>query len=325
MRTPRRRFAKLVPAFVLIALALPASAFAQASRTWVSGVGDDANPCSRTAPCKTFPGAISKTASGGEINCLDPGGFGTVTITKSITITCYYTLGSVLAAGVNGIVVNAQPTDKVVLRGLDINGLGGANAGINAIRILQAKSVKILDSEIYGFAQNGIDFEPANSLANLVVNRTYIHDNTGNGILVAPPSTGGSARAHLSNSQLDNNGCGATVAENPPGGAFTTRCGTQAAGTGGTNPKLTALHDAFTQSDGTGGHGLFTNGTDAIIVVGDSEITNNSVGVEGIDGGTNGGIYSFKNNYLDSNGTNGIFKGTVNPSRRYRRAHRHRH
>ena len=110
-----------------------------------------------------------------------------------------------------------------------------------------------------------------------------------------------------------------------PGGAFTTRCGTQAAGTGGTNPKLTALHDAFTQSDGTGGHGLFTNGTDAIIVVGDSEITNNSVGVEGIDGGTNGGVYSFKNNYLDSNGTNGIFKGTVNPSRRYRRAHRRYH
>src|SRR5437016_11072842 len=82
MRIPRCRLATLAPAFVLIALALPASAFAQVSRTWVSGVGDDANPCSRTAPCKTFAGAISKTASGGEINCLDPGGFGAVTITK---------------------------------------------------------------------------------------------------------------------------------------------------------------------------------------------------------------------------------------------------
>jgi hypothetical protein len=63
-----------------------APAQAQATRTWVSGVGDDANPCSRTAPCKTFAGAISKTAPGGEIDALDPGGFGALTITKSITI-----------------------------------------------------------------------------------------------------------------------------------------------------------------------------------------------------------------------------------------------
>src|SRR6201991_3337060 len=81
-------------------------AHAQATRTWVSGVGDDANPCSRTAPCKTFAGAISKTAAGGEINCLDPGGFGTVTITKSMTIDCSATLGSILASGTNGVNIN---------------------------------------------------------------------------------------------------------------------------------------------------------------------------------------------------------------------------
>ena len=324
MRTPRRRLAKLVPALALIALALPASASAQASRTWVSGVGDDANPCSRTAPCKTFPGAISKTAAGGEINCLDPGGFGGVTITKAITIKCQYTEGGVLVSGTNAIVVNAAATDKVVLRGLDINGLG---TGLNGVRILQAKSVKVLDSEIYGFVRDGIDFEPSNSFANLVVDNTHIHDNTGNGLLIAPPSAGSFARGHISHSLVENNGCGATVTENlpDPAFAFTTRCGTQAAGTGGSNPKLTALHNAFIQADGTGGHGLFTNGTDAIIVVGDSEITNNSVGVEGINGGTNGGVYTFKNNYVDSNGTNGTFKGTVTPVRHYRRSHKRRH
>src|SRR5438093_11829922 len=80
---------------------------AQATRTWVSGVGDDVNPCSRTAPCKTFAGAISKTASPGIINCLDPGGFGAVTITKSIQIDCTGTLGSVLHSGVQGVIVNA--------------------------------------------------------------------------------------------------------------------------------------------------------------------------------------------------------------------------
>src|SRR5688572_27930911 len=93
-----------------------APAQAQATRTWVSGVGDDVNPCSRTAPCKTFAGAISKTAAGGEINCLDPGGFGAVTITKSITISCPYTEGGTLAAG-NGITVNAGANDVIILRG----------------------------------------------------------------------------------------------------------------------------------------------------------------------------------------------------------------
>src|SRR3954465_3295160 len=88
-----RRLVRFVPALALLALAVPSSAFGQATRTWVSGVGDDANPCSRTAPCKTFAGAISKTANGGEINCLDPGGFGGVTIGKSLTIKCHYTEG----------------------------------------------------------------------------------------------------------------------------------------------------------------------------------------------------------------------------------------
>src|SRR3954451_16507098 len=122
--TPLRTLAKLAPLVVLVALALPGSAFGQATRTWVSGVGDDANPCSRTAPCKTFAGAISKTANGGEINCLDPGGFGGVTIGKSLTIKCHYTEGGALVAGTNGIVINATATDKVTLKGLDINGIG---------------------------------------------------------------------------------------------------------------------------------------------------------------------------------------------------------
>src|SRR6202051_5247847 len=90
----------------------------QATRTWVSGVGDDVNPCSRTAPCKTFAGAISKTATGGEINVLDPGGFGAVTITKAITISSESFEGGVLVSGTNGIVVVAGPNDDVVLRGL---------------------------------------------------------------------------------------------------------------------------------------------------------------------------------------------------------------
>src|SRR5436853_6882689 len=105
------------------------AAQAQATRTWVSGVGDDANPCSRTAPCKTFAGAISKTAAGGEINCLDPGGFGGVTITKAITIACEGVTAGVVVPGTNGIIVNAGATDQVTLRGIALNGSGNVLDG----------------------------------------------------------------------------------------------------------------------------------------------------------------------------------------------------
>src|ERR1700742_4127905 len=100
---------------ILAMMLAAAPANAQATRTWVSGVGDDANPCSRTAPCKTFAGAISKTAAGGEINCIDPGGFGALTVTKSMTIDCENTLAGVLIAGTTGINFNGAATDYLVL------------------------------------------------------------------------------------------------------------------------------------------------------------------------------------------------------------------
>src|SRR5246500_1236879 len=119
-----------------LSLWLPsAPAFAQATRTWVSGVGDDANPCSRTAPCKTWAGAISKTATGGEIDALDPGGFGALTITKSITIDGGGgRVASTLVAGTNGFVVQSGAGSVVIIRNMRINGLlNSGNAGLNGI------------------------------------------------------------------------------------------------------------------------------------------------------------------------------------------------
>src|SRR6476660_8549124 len=102
-----RRIALLTLVAGLVPFMASAPASAQATRTWISGVGDDVNPCSRTAPCKTFQGAIAKTAAGGEINCLDPGGFGSVTITKSISIICDETEAGVLVASTNGLIINS--------------------------------------------------------------------------------------------------------------------------------------------------------------------------------------------------------------------------
>src|SRR5437763_7713478 len=147
---------------LVMSLAFTSLAHAQATRTWVSGVGDDLNPCSRTAPCKTFAGAISKTFINGEIDCLDPGGYGAVTITKSITLDCTGTFGSILTGAGNGIVINIpvganDPFRTVRIRGLSINGTGasgtiGTRIGLKGISILQASTVTVEDTVISDFS-----------------------------------------------------------------------------------------------------------------------------------------------------------------------------
>ena len=158
-------------------LSCASSVHAQAVRTWVSGVGDDANPCSRTAPCKTFAGAISKTAAGGEISVLDPGGFGTVTITKSISIVARGVEGSILASGTNGININAGVNDIIHLYGLSIEGANTANTGVD---ISQAGSVYISHTVIRGFKANaatGIAVHSATSPTRLYLYQDEINNN----------------------------------------------------------------------------------------------------------------------------------------------------
>ena len=155
---------KLAIATMALLLAAHSDASAQATRTWVSGVGDDVNPCSRTAPCKTFAGAISKTATGGEINCIDAGGFGAVTITKSITIDGGESFASILAGGSNGIIVNAPAGSVVTIRNLSING-AGITPGVNGIRFLGGETLHVENCVIFGFNQNGILVEPAPAAA----------------------------------------------------------------------------------------------------------------------------------------------------------------
>jgi hypothetical protein len=133
---------------------LPANA--QATRTWVSGVGDDVNPCSRTAPCKTWAGAISKTADGGEISALDPGGFGAVTITKGITLDGDGTLASILASGTNGVIINAAAGKDVLLRNISING-AGSTLGLNGIRFLAGGSLTLQNVSISNFSGSCVD------------------------------------------------------------------------------------------------------------------------------------------------------------------------
>jgi hypothetical protein len=217
-------------------------ASAQATRTWVSGVGDDANPCSRTAPCKTFAGAISKTAAGGEISVLDPGGFGAVTITKSITISGVGEDAGILASLTNGVLINAGPNDVVTLRHVQINGAGN---GVVGIKFNTGAALIVDDVNVYGF-ETGIETFVGNTTVNRAVfsnNRLFGVHGRGTSTLTVEDSmiasnnvavqASATATVRLSNNSVYNNltgfGCG--------GGTLATAGNNRKAGnTGGVVP-----------------------------------------------------------------------------------------
>jgi hypothetical protein len=280
------------------------AANAQASRTSVSGVGDDANPCTRTAPCKTFAGAISKTAAGGEIDALDPGGFGAVTITKAITIDGGGgQVASVLVAFTNGIVVQAGPNDVVTLRNLRING----------IRFLSGRAIHIQNCYIFGFTQNGIDIVSAGQ-AN--ISDTVVSNNLG-GIRIST-SGAGAMLAALERVQVNNHGSfglrgdgsggtGGVIIEFTDSQASNSNNGVVSAGNLGAVSIV--INRAAIVNNATNGLQTTASGQNGVIVVGNSTIAGNGTGVNASAGGV---ILTNGNNSIISNFTsNGTFSGPL--------------
>jgi hypothetical protein len=211
------RFTINVLAIAIFTFAFASITQAQASRTWVSGVGDDVNPCSRTAPCKTFAGAISKTAAGGEIDCLDPGGFGAVTITKSMTIdgTHGSGFGSILASSTNGVIINGAGA-IVTLRSLSINGGPPTTPGINGIRFLTGSKLTVEDCKIFNFVTAGVDQGAGIDIkmgasANVVVKDSNIYNNTRG---IRATTTVGAVGVIIENCQIENNSANDVLMEN---------------------------------------------------------------------------------------------------------------
>ncbi len=201
-----RKLTSLMFGSIVAVAAYAAPANAQATRTWVSGVGDDVNPCSRTAPCKTFAGTISKTALNGEINCLDPGGFGAVTITKSMTIDCGGVAGGILSSITNGVIVNAGVNDRIVLRNLNINGVGN---GLTGVRFLAGLHLTLDNVRIQGTTGLGVDVNKGAS-GNLYMHDVYI---TQTATAVRVFTGAGGINATLNNVRIDAvNGNGLEVA-----------------------------------------------------------------------------------------------------------------
>jgi len=308
-------------AFALACTALflaPHAAQAQATRTWISGVGDDVNPCSRTAPCKTFPGAISKTAAGGEIDTLDPGGFGAVTVTKAITLADEGVgEGGILVAGTNGVTVNCStdPNCVVILRGLQIDGGPVGSNSLNGVRFVAGRTLIIDNCTIRNFtggAPNGygVQFNPSSGTANLLIRNSSIVTNgplggTGGGIFVLP-SGNPTVNVTINNTQSSNNGFGLRVdTTGMSGGSVNTTVADSemnsnqnagiAAVTGASNVANTITIQRTTIAHNP--IGLNANGSMAVQHIGGSILFDSSTtGVKAVSGGT-----------VDSTGGNAFF------------------
>ena len=304
----------------LLSLALLAgasAAHAQANRTWVSGTGDDVNPCSRTAPCKTFAGAIIKTNAGGTINVLDPASYGTLTITKSITVEAEQYAG-VLTPFVSGFIVNAASTDIVTIRGLSFDGMG---TGLNGVRILQAKQVHIENCTIQSYAHRGIYVDNSSTDIQLFVRNTVIRNHTGSaspagnsGAILLRPTGTGSVSALLDHVALDQNTFGLLVEANA---RATVSDSTASANTDvaihatspGSPDAASIILERVTLSNNT--TAVLADGSAfASVRLSNTLITSNSTGLSSAGGGQ---ILSFGNNSVEGNGTNGVPTSAVTP------------
>jgi hypothetical protein len=312
---------------VITAFALHGAANAQATRTWVSGVGADDNPCSRTAPCKTWAGAINKTAAGGEINAIDSGGFGAVSITKSITLNGAGVHASSLNSGTNGVLVNcATPaTDVVVLRNLSIQGAG---AGVNGVKILKCAAVHLENVDI-----SGQNFSSATSGYGVLINPTtagnvqVVMDNVrivdnGNGangggvyVQAIAPAT---ATLRMTNSLISNNQGFAGLRVDSGGFATVRNSSITDSGQHGAvavssaNPADIAIHDSMISGNGvaaaTNGAGVQAQGTMASVRISGSVVTDNEHGLRSL---TSGILVSYGNNMFYGNTTDGAPTSTV--------------
>jgi hypothetical protein len=297
----RKSTLPLVAIGTLLACGLySAPASAQQSRSWVSGVGDDFNPCTRTAPCKTFSGAISKTAINGIINCLDPGAFGVLTINKSITVDCHDVFAGVLASGQSGMTINIavnanDPHRTVHLRNIYLSGTGvsgtvGTRTGLIGVRILSAAKVILEDMLISDFSQQGVaDTRVGNG--SLFIRNTTITKN--NGACIGLAATGGTLGAYADDVRCDGNGLGV------------------AAGTGN---NFIANRSVFSGNTGAGvqadggqitinGSLISNNGTGVIRNSGTVRLSNNDIAFNNT--GITGATTSFGNNRISGNGSAG--------------------
>ncbi|WP_158818591.1 hypothetical protein [Methylocapsa sp. S129] len=212
-------FSAIASAVLVLCLAAPAQA--QSNRAWVSGNGSDAAGCGSPAtPCRSFQYVHDNIiAAGGEIDVLDPAGYGAITITKALSIvndgvgTAGVQQGT---AGLNAITINAQPADVVTLRGLNIDGLG---TGQNGVVFNSGGGLTVVNCFIRHFAYdgstlstgNGIVIAPTSGPVSFVISDTTASENGNAGISYLPPSGAANTYGSIDHVVTTNNRVGVFI------------------------------------------------------------------------------------------------------------------
>ncbi|HEX8653588.1 MAG TPA: right-handed parallel beta-helix repeat-containing protein [Pyrinomonadaceae bacterium] len=296
-----RRITFMMKTTMALGMLLLGCTLAQAqARTWVSGTGNDMDPCSRTAPCKTFAGALSKTSAGGQINVIDAGAYGPVTITKAITIDASESFAGILGTGTNGIVVNAGDKDVVVIRGLTID---GNESGLDGITFIAGGKLHVEDCRITHFSQRGINFAPTDK-SELFVKDTIIRDNVQAGILVQP--TTGAATVSIEHTRLEGNANGLSVVDSAQVTvrdsimANNVTNGVLALATNASNEIV--MESCVTTNNVNGIKASGSGANTATVQISNVTVTHNGTGLLTAAGGS---ILSYTNNTIGANKTDG--------------------
>ena len=303
IRNRNRSIPAWTTAALLLAVAGSPAAHAQLARTWVSVNGNDGNDCSRATPCRTLGTAFSRSSAGGEIDVLDSGDFGTLTITRSVSVIAPGVLGGIQVGSGTAITVNAGASDKVVLRGLALDGLG---TGANGVTFTAGGLLYVESCTINNFSGYGINFAPAGGSGKLVLTDTVVRNNgvgaTGGGVFLLA-TTGTGFVATVDGLRSENNVFGLRA---DTLGVVTVRnslaanngfAGFSAVNTSGSGTLRMMLEGSVAANNGTGG---INSVGSASVGISNVVATGNQTGVN--SGGTVN-VTSFGENRIWGNGT----------------------
>jgi hypothetical protein len=298
--------------------ALANAANAQSAQTFVSGAGDDANACTRAAPCKTFAGAITKTNAGGDIICLNSAGYGAVTIVKSISILCDGNPGGIAVSSSGAITVNAASTDVVVLSGLELDGLGAAITGINASSM---GALHLRNVSVRNFTSAGLIFLPVSNARLYVTDSVFAENGVGglntDAAIRVQPQPGVAATVHVSRVRMENNfnGMSVNTVTSTTGSAKVAIDDSVMSGNasngflalaGTTGAPLNATIAGSMISGNFGAGVSAQTGALAIVRMGNSMISANAIGISATNGAQ---VRSFGDNQVAGNSNGETFSG----------------
>jgi hypothetical protein len=280
-------------------------------RTYLALTGSDSNPCTFALPCKSVQHAHDVVAASGEIRMLDPGSYGLVTITKSVSILGDGHGGVAASNFADAITINAGVNDRVNLRGLVIEGFNSGGVGI---RFNTGANLNIQDSIIRNFITGGINFATV-SKSDLNVKNTLISGFSNTGIAIRVEGTGaGAVTATISHATLDHGGSGMGIGTGQSSAVRVTvadstisnfvQFGILAEATSGTGIDLMVRNTTASNNV----NGIEASGPLATIWVTKSTVSGNTTGLVV---GNSANLISFGDNDVSGNTTDGAPSSTT--------------